>query len=42
MGYVNIDGQARVFVQTGVRNTRQDAGESAQALSNALGGVNKN
>jgi filamentous hemagglutinin len=40
MGYVNINGQARVFVQTGMDNTRQDAGMSAQALSNTLGGVN--
>jgi Possible hemagglutinin (DUF637) len=40
MGYVNINGQARVFVQTGMDNTRQDAGVSAQALSKTLGGVN--
>jgi len=40
MGYVNINGQARVFLQTGMDNTRQDAGASAQALSKALGGVN--
>ncbi len=39
MGYVNIDGQARVFVQTGMDNTRQDASVSAQALSKTLGGV---
>ncbi len=39
MGYVNINGQARVFVQTGMDNTRQDAGVSAQALSKTLGGV---
>ena len=40
MGYVNINGQARVFVQTGMDNTRQDAGVSAQALSKTFGGVN--
>jgi filamentous hemagglutinin len=40
MGYVNIDGQARVFVQTDMDNSRQDAGTSAQALSQVLGGVN--
>jgi len=40
MGYVNIDGKARVFVQTGMDNTRQDAGASALALSKVLGGVN--
>jgi hypothetical protein len=39
MGYVNINGQARAFVQTGMENSRQDAGVSAQALSNVLGGV---
>lgn len=39
MGYVNIDGKARVFVQTGMDNTRQDAGVSAQTLSKLLGGV---
>lgn len=39
MGYVNINGQARVLVQTGMDNTRQDAGVSAQALSKTLGGV---
>ncbi|MEN9625521.1 MAG: hypothetical protein RJB17_2316, partial [Pseudomonadota bacterium] len=39
MGYVNIDGKARVFVQTGMDNTRQDAGVSAQTLSKVLGGV---
>ena len=39
MGYVNINGQARVFVQTGMDNTRQDAGASAQALSKVLGGA---
>lgn len=40
MGYVNINGQARVFVQTGMDNTRQDASVSAQGLSKVLGGVN--
>ena len=39
MGYVNMNGQARVLVQTGMDNTRQDAGVSAQALSKTLGGV---
>lgn len=39
MGYVNIDGKARVFVQTGMKTTTQDAGASAQALGKALGGV---
>lgn len=28
MGYVNINGQARVFVQTGMNNTRQDSGST--------------
>jgi filamentous hemagglutinin len=40
MGYVNINGQARVFVQTGMDNTRQDAGGNALELSKTLGGVN--
>ncbi len=39
MGYININGQARVFVQTGMDNSRPDAGASAQALSKVLGGV---
>ena len=39
MGYVNIDGQARIFVQTGMQTAPQDAGASAQALSSVLGGV---
>lgn len=39
MGYVNIDGKARVFVQTGMKTTTQDAGVSAQTLSKVLGGV---
>ena len=39
MGYINIDGQARVFVQTGVDNTPQDARKNAEALSQSLKGV---
>ena len=39
MGYVNIDGQARVFVQTGMQNKPETAAASAQALSQVLGGV---
>ncbi|MBE7939122.1 hemagglutinin repeat-containing protein [Ramlibacter aquaticus] len=37
MGYVNIDGQARVFIQTGMDNSPKDAGVSAQLLSKTLG-----
>lgn len=39
MGYVNINAQARVFVQTGMRTTPEDAAINAQALSKVLGGV---
>jgi filamentous hemagglutinin len=38
MGYININGQASVFVQTGMKNASQAA--SAQLLSKTLGGVN--
>ncbi|PIT74197.1 hypothetical protein [Limnohabitans sp. G3-2] len=40
MGYVNIDGKARVFVQTGMQNKPETAAASAQALSKVLGGEN--
>ena len=40
MGYININGQASVFVQTGMKNTSQDASASARLLSKTLGGVN--
>ena len=39
MGYINIDEQARVFVQTGMHNKPETAAASAQALSQVLGGV---
>jgi filamentous hemagglutinin len=39
MGYVNIDGQARVFVQTGMQTKPEDAAANAQLLSRVLGGV---
>jgi hypothetical protein len=39
MGYVNINGQAKALVQTGMDNTRQNASVSAQVLSKVLGGA---